>query len=827
MEQGENRNRDFSFVMIKPSDHGEMWHKELEIIFILAGKGSLYLEKSTCVYQVAQGDLFLINSMQLRQLSLEEGALAIALMIAPEFVTRISPESERLYLDCKSFLHEGKRQKPFDLLRQDFAMAFRAQYKSETGNDLHLRSRIVMLLDHLFQNFQGEERQECSGTGRERLRPALEYIHRHFDENITLKELAEHTFLNSSYLSRSFQKYMGISFLTYLTQVRLIRAEELMKGEKTVTQIAYESGFSNVNSLIAAFKQYRGMTPGQYRKTIEASGLSKPQWPCMSDGGWSTVFTSLMQYAREGEQAEEKEKVKSPVKTCEVTGTVSGAKEPMIHNWKKIMNAGYARDLLDAGIQNQLRQLLSSVNFRYVRVKGLLDDDMMLCSMDAEESLRLNFTYLDQTVDFILSTGALPMLELGHMPGVLARSKNGLFHRSAYFSPPSQVKLWQELIGRLMEHMRQRYGSEELSRWIFAPWIAPDFGSFCGFTREEHFEVYKAGYEIIKAVHPNITVSGSGCTIEDDGAIDYFLTRAKIENCMPDLITVRSFSTENPGEADELKLVESAEAFSVVVSADEAYLEHRMEKISRYLKKNGIQADLMLEEWSNNVWQRDLCNDTSYKSAYLFRNILQNYKRFYGMGYFSLNDRLGEVAPAPTHFHGGFGLFNQEGIPKSAFYAMKLLGKMGDYKIAQTEGCLITVRGEQVQIFLHNYCHYDMLYRYRHTTNLSPTERYKVFQEKPPKAFHITLAGLTDGLYRIHTYSIGPGGGSTYDEWLRMGAPEKMDEEEQRYLLGHSVPVLKSETLELTGKLRRNSCLEPHEVQLITVTLIKRQEGRC
>ena len=32
---------------------------------------------------------------------------------------------------------------------------------------------------------------------------------------------------------------------------------------------------------------------------------------------------------------------------------------------------------------------------------------------------------------------------------------------------------------------------------------------------------------------------------------------------------------------------------------------------------------LIVEEWSNNIWQRDLCNDTCYKSAYLFKNILE------------------------------------------------------------------------------------------------------------------------------------------------------------------------------------------------------------
>lgn len=61
---------------------------------------------------------------------------------------------------------------------------------------------------------------------------------------------------------------MGVSFTGYLTQVRLFHAALLLQGEGTVTEIAYESGFSSASALIDAFKQYRGITPGQYRRNL-------------------------------------------------------------------------------------------------------------------------------------------------------------------------------------------------------------------------------------------------------------------------------------------------------------------------------------------------------------------------------------------------------------------------------------------------------------------------------------------------------------------------------------------------------------------------------
>lgn len=63
--------------------------------------------------------------------------------------------------------------------------------------------------------------------------------------------------------------------------------------------------------------------------------------------------------------------------------------------------------------------------------------------------------------------------------------------------------------------------------------------------------------------------------------------------------------------------------------------------------------------------QRDLCNDTCFKSAYLFKNILENNQDLNGMGYFTLNDRIDEVPPSADTFHGGFGLFTKTIFPKA------------------------------------------------------------------------------------------------------------------------------------------------------------------
>lgn len=177
-----------------------------------------------------------------------------------------------------------------------------------------------------------------------------------------------------------------------------------------------------------------------------------------------------------------------------------------------------------------------------------------------------------------------------------------------------------------------------------------------------------------------------------------------------------------------MKLIGNNESFPFAVSEDENFLAHTAAEIRRVLKRDGMEnRPLILEEWSNNIWQRDLCNDTCYKSAYLFKNILENNQNLNAKGYFALNDRLDEVPPSAEVFHGGFGLFTQDDIPKSACLAMELLAQLGDKLLQQGEGYLVSQRGEELQIFLYNYSHYDLLYRYRHVANISRTNREQVF----------------------------------------------------------------------------------------------------
>lgn len=807
---------EFEFTIIRPEKSGNIWSDELKIIFILKGGGWLYIEGTDMDYPVGQGDIFVINSFQVHSMELDSRALAISLNISPSFLAAVSPDTAKPYINCRSFLHGKEEQTLFDLLRRDFALAFRAKYKNESPLSIHLRTRVTVLLDDLLMNFLEPEKQIHNTPGSERLRAAIDYIHRHYRENITLADLSGHTFLSPSYLSRSFQKYMGISFLAYLTRVRLLHGAGLLQGNNTITDIAYECGFPSANAFIDAFKQYHGMTPGHYRKTVMQRPDNKTEEKYENgQEEFSTAFVSLMKYAHTPDRVN----ILPASGVCEVKADIHAVQKQLNHSWRKLINAGYARALLDGSVQRQIEMLQKDVGFAYIRCKGVLDDDMVVYTYDVNGSPSFNYVYIDEAVDFILSVNAKPMLELGHMPAALAKSIARPFRRPSILSPPKNISLWKELIGKLMEHFIKRYGLDEVKKWLFTPWMGPDLSIFGFFTMEEYQTVYQASYQAVKNACRDFKICAPGTNIYSGSSMKRFLQMCREEDCMPDILTLRSYGTINPeDEGSGLKLQPSNEAFYVAVSGNEEYLAYYLKKIKTVIREQGARhLPVMLDEWSSNVWQRDLCNDTSYKSAYIFKSTIDNWDSFYGMGYYNITDRLDEIAPSPELFHGGFGLFLHNGIPKSAYRAMELLKQAGDKLLSKGDGYFITKSEEKVQVFLYNYCHYDMLYRYRNTTKLTKTQRYKVFNEKQPRSYHIRLSGFIPGRRRIKRYSIGPGGGSTFDSWIAMGAPEQMTKEEERILIHLSYPVYRTETVDTADVLELKACLVPHEVQLIVI----------
>lgn len=93
-----------------------------------------------------------------------------------------------------------------------------------------------------------------------------EYVYRHINERITVKDLAGHTGLSLSYLSRLFKQELGISISDYIREKKIEKAQNLLKySDYSVIKIANYLSFSSQSHFIQIFEKLVGMTPKKYR----------------------------------------------------------------------------------------------------------------------------------------------------------------------------------------------------------------------------------------------------------------------------------------------------------------------------------------------------------------------------------------------------------------------------------------------------------------------------------------------------------------------------------------------------------------------------------
>jgi len=101
--------------------------------------------------------------------------------------------------------------------------------------------------------------------------PALDYIVRHYQETISIKELAPLCGMSPLRMRRLFHKVFGKSPQEYLTSLRVKTATVLLHiSDRNITDIALEVGYSSSTTFAQHFRRMMGMSPRTWRKMATA-----------------------------------------------------------------------------------------------------------------------------------------------------------------------------------------------------------------------------------------------------------------------------------------------------------------------------------------------------------------------------------------------------------------------------------------------------------------------------------------------------------------------------------------------------------------------------
>lgn len=120
---------------------------------------------------------------------------------------------------------------------------------------------IQILLAQIVRNSDRAIQAEDAGL----FEKILAYIDNNLNQKITLGEASKHFFISERSISREFQKHLGISFYHYVTQRRMLMAQNLIYQDIPLEEICQRVGYGDYPTFYRAFKKEYGISPRQMK----------------------------------------------------------------------------------------------------------------------------------------------------------------------------------------------------------------------------------------------------------------------------------------------------------------------------------------------------------------------------------------------------------------------------------------------------------------------------------------------------------------------------------------------------------------------------------
>ena len=139
-----------------------------------------------------------------------------------------------------------------------------AEYE-KSGFQLLISSIVLHLLGTIVFR-QNETRYESTDIA-DKIEAAKQLMRAHVGDEQTPEQVARELGIGYSWFRRVFKQYVGLSPQQYQLQLRYLRARDLLTGsDMTITEIAYDMGFSSVTQFSTFFSKHAGVSPRQFRQ---------------------------------------------------------------------------------------------------------------------------------------------------------------------------------------------------------------------------------------------------------------------------------------------------------------------------------------------------------------------------------------------------------------------------------------------------------------------------------------------------------------------------------------------------------------------------------
>ena len=257
------------------------WHRSIQFNVILEGTLDVSVNGKDSLLQ--RGDGIFINSNVFHHLNFkgESECVGYSFQLHPsaicsekdiylytKYVASVINNADLNYLTFKEEVpwHSGV----LNYLNRAFISANQQDFAYELDVK-NLLSCAWMLMLRNYNSIPANNTDSYTLSNAPRIKEMLSYIQNHYSDRITLSQIAASASISLSECNRCFKRFLKLTPIEYLTQVRVAAACRLLKeGTETIASVAEDLGFADYSYFHRVFKKYMGCTPKEYMEMHHA-----------------------------------------------------------------------------------------------------------------------------------------------------------------------------------------------------------------------------------------------------------------------------------------------------------------------------------------------------------------------------------------------------------------------------------------------------------------------------------------------------------------------------------------------------------------------------
>lgn len=573
-----------------------------------------------------------------------------------------------------------------------------------------------------------------------RISKAVSWIREHYREDLTLNQIATKLHVTSSHLSRRFSAEVGMSFRTYLANIRFEHAvKEIAFTARPVGQIVSDNGFCSLHRFSVLFRQRFGLSPGKWRHGIKtgtivhtAENIIENEVSQIREVSSVVLFSRLSRSSSFNPQTASND---SSHKIERITPSYNKEVGQMKAR-RYAIAVGNVNELLKQHVQQQLIFLKSLLPDFQVEITDPLEDIFALCNIHTGES---NPTWspwsnLNMACSFLKKIDVGIIFRLSPSDKSMDRLVEFIHHNNLLLGI-EYVRNWSFIIESISTKHESSY--EILLKWLTTiRYHLPDSRIGLSWSQEQD-ETYLPSIDLLRMVD--------------------FIGLSVMPNAQGNLQNIPEYKPQDNNEV----------------------IHKQVDSVISFLGKHDLYCPVYLQSWSTLTGNTLTINGLFFRGALLMDMMLSLPEEVTMLGLWLNSEQQNEVRDNPVIENNSLSLFFSATTKRPVFHILlmkeRLKGKICD----AGPGWVATRSGNVHQLLLLNAVTINpLLSIQQHLLN-----DYR-------KSFHVQLKLNDPGIWRIKKWVFDQKNGALYHQYGLHPTRYDRDEETMLYISQRSEPTL-------------------------------------